>query len=81
MMILVWNDAKSFKRHIEAMKLFRQSHDGDLEEWPGLFRDMPAAFDVGTSLRERPFKGFTAGKGKVVVVPIWKIDMPADARN
>ncbi len=28
---LVWNDVESFKRHLEDMRIFRQSHHRDLE--------------------------------------------------
>lgn len=53
-MALAWNNTESFKRHLEDMKSFRQSHCSDLKSSPGLFKDMPAP-------RHMPYPGNTGG--------------------
>jgi hypothetical protein len=81
-MILVWDDARSFQRHLEDMGRFRRLHEGAGAETAS-FHDMPAVFDIepvdypgraGASL-------FTMVRGSPVVVPIWKIDLPGCSHN
>jgi hypothetical protein len=79
-MILVWNDAKSFKRHVEAMRIFRHSHSA----YPTdrlLLRDMPTPYEIDFPLGERQITYFTDSRGKLIFVPIWKIEMPPGSRN
>jgi hypothetical protein len=81
-MILVWKDARSFQRHLEAMGRFRRSHAGA----GGLtrsFRDMPALFDVDPADNPgRPAAPvFAAVRGRPTVVPIWEIDLPGGSQN
>ncbi len=79
-MILVWNDAKSFKRHLEAMKTFRHSHYVYTAGGPFL-RDMPAAYEIGLCRGEKPVTFLTDSKGNLIYVPIWKIPVPRGSQN
>jgi hypothetical protein len=79
-MILVWNDAKSFKRHVEAMRIFRHSHNIDAADRL-LLRDMPVPYENDSSLAESPVNYFTDSKGRLIFVPIWIISMPQGAQN
>jgi len=79
-MILVWNDAKSFKRHVDAMRIFRHSHNIDAAD-RFILRDMPTPYEIDFSLGERPVNYFTDSKGKLIFVPIWKIAMPPCSQN
>jgi len=79
-MILVWNDAKSFKRHVETMKMFRLSHCA----YPAdglLLRDMPEPHEIAPAPRERLITCLTDSRGKVILVPIWEMAMPPGSRN
>jgi hypothetical protein len=79
-MILIWNDAGSFKRHLEAMKTFRHSHRAGPAS--GLFlRDMPAAYQIDPSHGEKLIAHLTDSRGKVILVPIWKIPVPPGSQN
>jgi hypothetical protein len=80
-MILVWGDVRAFQRHLEDMGRFRRSHEG--AGVPGAFQDMPALFDVEPE--KYPDRAgapiFTRVRGRPVIVPIWKIDLPGLSRN
>jgi hypothetical protein len=79
-MILVWNDAKSFKRHVEAMRIFRHSHSA----YPTdrlLLRDMPTPYEIDLSHGERLITFLTDSRGKLIFVPIWKIAIPPGSQN
>lgn len=79
-MILVWHDAKSFQRHLAAMKAFWQSH-GTSSIDKLLIKDLPTPHDIGLSRKERPITCLTDARGKVILVPIWKIAVPPGAQN
>ncbi len=81
-MILVWQDVRSFQRHLEDMGRFRRSHEGaGVPE--GSFRDMPAVFDIepGDYPGRAGAPAFTRVRGRSTIVPIWKIDLPGGSRN
>jgi hypothetical protein len=80
-MALIWNDTRSFKQHLEDMRLFRQSHRRNPDSSPNLIKDMPTP-------RIMPFPGNTGGvsgfistKGKSTMVPIWEIALPRGSQN
>lgn len=77
-MLLVWDDAKSFKRHIEAMRMFRRTH-GAREIGRLTIRNMPEAYDIGISWEV--INPFADARGKAVLVPMWKVTAPAGSRN
>ena len=80
-MILVWDDARSFQRHLEDMGRFRRWHEGAGVTVPS-FHDMPAVFDIEPAdYPGRDTAPFTSVRGRPVVVPIWKIDLPGCAHN
>jgi hypothetical protein len=81
-MILVWEDARSFQRHLEDMGRFRRSHEG-AGSTPEHLHDLPALFDIEPA--DYPGRAgapvFTRVRGRPVVVPIWKIDLPGCSHN
>jgi hypothetical protein len=79
-MILVWDDAKSFQRHILDMDRFRRSHTG-IEGIVKSFHDMPALLDIGPACHPGRPGVFTAVRGKPVVVPIWEMALPGGSEN
>ena len=79
-MILVWNDAKSFKRHAEAMKMFRQAHG--VYPIDGLsLGDMPSAYEIKPAQAEGMITFLTDSRGKLIFVPIWKIPVSSGSQN
>jgi hypothetical protein len=81
-MVLVWNDLKSYQRHLENMKEFRQSHlDIAATEELKLLQDMPIPFDSIPSCGTGIIKSFTDARGKTILVPIWKTTLPRGSQN
>ncbi len=79
-MIYVWSDIKSFQRHLEAMKAFRQNHgSNDIDRT--LIKDMPTSYNIDLNQKDHHIKCFNEIKGKVIFVPIWKITVPQGAQN
>jgi hypothetical protein len=80
-MILVWNDAKSFQRHLEDMQVFRRSHQAGPSSLLQLLRDMPTFDDIDSFGKSGTIKSFTSASGKLILVPIWKITIPRGSQN
>ena len=80
-MVLIWNDAKSFQRHLEDMKEFRQSHDGIRNEEITLFQDMPATYDIDSPGHAGGCRHVIRHSSKTIIVPIWKITLPGNIQN
>jgi hypothetical protein len=79
-MILVWDDARSFQRHLEDMGRFRRSHAG-IEGVIRSFQDMPALFDIDPANNPGRRGVFATVRGRPTVVPIWNVDLPGGSRN
>ena len=80
-MALVWHDAKSFQRHLEAMRAFRQSHRGTLKNGFTLPKQLPAPGKTcPLSATEAP-RSFSGMRGKRIVVPIWEVVLSRNAQN
>ena len=80
-MVLIWNDAKSFQRHLEDMKEFRQSHDGIFTNEIDLIKDMPATYDIDSPTRVGGCRHVITNSSKTIIVPIWKIQLPGNIQN
>ena len=81
-MVLIWNNLKSFQRHLENMKTFRQLHlDVTTTEGLKLLKDMPIWFDNIPSCETGIIKSFTDARGKIIFVPIWEIEIPRGSQN
>jgi hypothetical protein len=79
-MILVWDNARSFQRHVEAMRIFRRSHAmRPLEHL--FFRDMPSPYDIDLDRGGKLIKSLTDSRGRAIIVPIWKISAPPGSQN
>ncbi len=80
-MILVWNDAKSFQRHLEDMRKFRQSH----RSLPGseltLLKGMPTPQDINFPRNTGGGRHLLKTGGKTIIVPIWKIVLARGSQN
>jgi hypothetical protein len=79
-MIPIWNDANSFKRHINAMKIFRLSHNHNIVDG-FIVKDVPDSFENILSGNEPRVRCSTNTKGIVLLVPIWNITLPMGAQN
>jgi hypothetical protein len=76
-MALVWNDAKSFKQHLENMRVFRQKHHSDEGRLAPL-KEMPPPCNIHTPNKIGGIGDSISIRGKSTLVPIWEI---APARN
>jgi hypothetical protein len=79
-MILVWNDVKSFNRHLENMRHFRQRHLAD-EERGLIIRDMPVIRDIHVPFGVGGARCFYDIGPRVKVIPLWEITLPAFLQN
>ncbi len=79
-MALVWNDAKSFKQHLEHMRMFRQTHRSDEGRLAPL-KDMPTPGNIHSSSKAGCVRGSICIKGGAVIAPIWKIAPPRNSQN
>jgi hypothetical protein len=79
-MILVWNNAKSFQQHVEDMKAFRQAHDASRNELM-LSKNMPIPYDVNVPCKASGGRHVIRTGNKVIIVPIWKVELPAGVQN
>lgn len=77
-MILVWNNMKSFNRHLEDMKTFRQTHKTRQTEQ---IKDMPILTNVKPPQETGLIKNITDNKGKVIFVPMWKMTLARGSNN
>jgi hypothetical protein len=79
-MVTVWKDAKSFRRHLEAMKTFRQSHS-TFPSNEGLVSEMPTPYVIDLSHGERLITYLTTSVGKLIFLPLWKVAAPPGSQN
>jgi hypothetical protein len=78
---LVWNNAKSFKQHLEQMRMFRQSHQSNLKGRFTPLKNMPTSCDIHPPSQTGGASGFISVRGKLVIVPIWEIVLPRNSQN
>ena len=78
---LVWNNAKSFKQHLEQMRMFRQSHHNNLESRFTQLKNMPTSYKAHPPRQTGGAHGFINARGKSVIVPIWEIVLPKNSQN
>jgi hypothetical protein len=79
-MALVWNDAKSFKQHLEHMKKFRQSHHSNEGRLAPL-KEMPTLYNIRPPSKTGEVRGSISIRGKSAIVPIWEIEPPRNSQN
>jgi hypothetical protein len=81
-MILGWKNINAFKRHMEEMNSFRRTH---AHFTPGeqlkITRAVPVPFNNNPPCRTELSTSFSDDKGKIIVVPIWKVSSPKGAQN
>ncbi|MGD1118694.1 MAG: hypothetical protein ABR886_04335 [Dehalococcoidales bacterium] len=83
-MVLIWNDIHSFRRHLENMSKFRQSHtDPEPAARLRLLEETIFQSDETEtqSHEEAVAHSFTDTRGKAVLMPIWEINPPSGSQN
>jgi len=80
-MVLVWNDAKSFKQHLEHMRTFRQSHHSFLESEFALLKDMPTSDDIHPPSEAGGARDSISLNGEPSLVPIYEVGLPGNSQN
>lgn len=81
-MILVWDNIKSFQRHLEDMRLFHNLHAhntpvADLK----ILKDMPMPFDIDLPRETGLVKSVYDTRGKLILVPIWRVGLSKGSQN
>ena len=79
--IMVWNDAKSFRQHLEDMRVFRQSHHCNPGGGYIVPKDMPTACDIHPPRKTGRARGFISVRGNLALVPMWEIVPPGNSQN
>ena len=79
-MVLTWKDPGGYQRHLETMKVFRQSHGSfpPNGQPPG---DIPGAFRAGLIISAGRVTCLAGPRVNAIVPPIWKIAMPPGSQN
>ena len=79
-MVLVWKDAKSFRRHLEAMRNFRQSHS----IFPSngqMFGGIPTPYDADLYWEGNQITCHADSKGRAILAPLWQVDVLPGSQN
>ena len=79
--ILVWDDAEAFQRHVVAMKSFRQSHPENPPNKPKMVRNTPRPDNKNLTDSPGGAKRFTRTRAKPTLVPIWEMELPRGIQN
>ncbi len=79
-MILVWNDNKSFSRHLETMRRFRGEHRANIKCSWEIIKDLPELRDMGVPSDTGGTRSYLEVAGPAVV-PLWKFTLPAGVIN
>lgn len=80
-MALVWNDAKSFKQHLEHMRTFRHSHHSVLESEFALLKNMPTSYDIHPPSETGGARDSISLRGEPSLVPIYEVGLPRNSQN
>ncbi len=80
-MALVWDDIKTFRRHMEAMRIFRQSHPGIPPEGLRPLNKIPVSPDKNPAGGQGILTSFTPARARIILVPIWKMKSTEGSQN
>ncbi len=80
-MALVWNDAKSFKNHIEHMSMFRQSHHNALAVEFTLLKDLPTTYVIHPPNETGGTRDSFSVRDESALVPVREITLPRNSQN
>lgn len=80
-MILAWSNTRSFQRHLEDMKAFRQSHDDAYNNEIAFLQNMPTTYDINVPGHTGGCRHVIKKAGRTIIVPIWKITLAKNIQN
>jgi len=80
-MALVWNDAKSFKHHVENMRMFRQSHHSDMTVRFTLLKDLPTTCVIHPPSETGGARDSFSARGESALIPVREITLPRNSQN
>ncbi len=78
---LVWNDAKSFKLHLEHMRMFRQTHRNDFQSRLTPLKCIPTLGNICPPSKTGGIRGSISTRSKSALVPMWEIVLPRNSQN
>lgn len=80
--MIEWKNINTFKRHMEDMESFRRAHSHLApRELLRQAQEIPAPQNNAAPAPADSPNFFTDENGKIIVVPIWGIDMPKSSQN
>ncbi len=78
---LIWKDAKSFRQHIAAMRVFSQSHPSNPQGRYNTLKGIPNPCNIHPTGKSAGTSGFITTRGKPALAPIWEIELPRGSQN
>ena len=79
--ILVWNNARSFRQHVADMKQFNQEHKNNPTNKFHMLNDMPLPSNFQPVNTQGGGKIIISPKRKCTLVPLWEVELPRDVQN
>jgi len=79
--ILVWNNARSFQKHIEDMKQFSREHKNIPPNEIYMTKNMPLPGNFGPTNARGGQKILISSKRKNTLVPLWAVELPKGVQN
>jgi hypothetical protein len=79
--ILIWNNARSFKQHAADMKQFSQEHKNSPANEFCMLNDMPLPVNFQSINTKGGGKILISPKRKCTLVPLWKVELPIGVQN
>ncbi len=80
-MALVWNNAKSFKQHVERMRMFRLSGHTGVEVRLALLESMPTSQVTHSMSETGGSRGFIDMSGEPALIPMRKVALNRNTQN
>lgn len=79
--ILVWNNTRSFQKHVADMKKFREEHkNSDANEF-FMLKDMPLPGNFQPANPQGGSKIQISAKRKSTLVHLWGVELPRGVQN
>lgn len=80
-MALVWNDAKSFKNHVEHMRMFRKYHHSALAFGFTLLKDLPTPYVIHPPGETGGARDSFSVRDESALVPVREVTLPRNSQN
>jgi hypothetical protein len=79
--ILVWNDIRSFQKHVEDMKQFSREHKNNPPNELYMMKNMPLPGNFQPADTQGGQKILISSRRKYTLVPLWEVELPKGVQN